>query len=159
NVYLDNVRVPSFHLIGVETAGWRVTQSALELEHGGEGGLTARRGWFHVDRMLEEWKSQPMHTVARGDRARGLFVDAHIRTHVGNLFVRRNYWMHQTHQRQSYEGVQGSWYERDTVLRVADAVQDLYGMHGMVRDPLWRVNSGHAEFAHRRALMSTHGAG
>src|SRR5262249_16582327 len=105
------------------------------------------------------WKQRPMHTVAQGDRARNLLVNAHIRNHVNDLLARRNFWLHNTQQRQTYEGVQSSWYSRDTVLRVAENFQDLYAIHAMVRAPEWVVNACHTEFGNRRSVMSTHGAG
>ena len=36
-VFFDNVRVPAFYLVGGENNGWRVANTHLELEHGGEG--------------------------------------------------------------------------------------------------------------------------
>jgi alkylation response protein AidB-like acyl-CoA dehydrogenase len=159
NIYFENVRVPAKHLIGGETSGWRIAQSALEIQHGAEGGTEGIRGWFHVDTMLDEWKQRPMHTLARGDRARELMVDTRIRTHVNDLLARRNFWQNQAQQPQSYEGVQSNWFARDMILRVSEDVLDAYGMHSMVTNPEWQVNDGHAEVGHRWALMSTHGQG
>lgn len=36
-VFFDNVRVPAKYLVGGENNGWRVANTHLELEHGGEG--------------------------------------------------------------------------------------------------------------------------
>ncbi|MCX6022219.1 MAG: acyl-CoA dehydrogenase family protein [Chloroflexi bacterium] len=156
-IYFDEVRVSREYLIGGETQGWRVTQSSLELEHGAEGRLDARENT--INELLEKWKTGSVNSLAHGAAAREHLVDAYIRNNVSRLFGRRNFWMFNTHQEQSYEGPQNLHYGREVRIKTADDMLDLLGMHALVRNPEVQLLGGKVEKGQRGATMATHGAG
>lgn len=156
-VYFDDVRVSREYLIGGQTQGWRVTQSSLELEHGAEGRLDPRENV--VGDLIDEWRKGTVNSLAHGAAAREHLVDAYIRTNVGRLFGRRNFWMFNSKIEQTYEGSQSQHFGRQVRINSAEDMLDLLGMHALVRDSERELLEGHVEKAVRNSNMATHGGG
>lgn len=156
-VFFDNVRVSKEYLIGGETQGWQVAQTALELEHGGAGSIGARESL--ALNLIKEWKEGKLHSMAQGNAAKDHLVDALIRADVNRLIQRRNFWMFRSKQPQSYHGAQGTWYGRETRIRTAEDLLELLGPHSLIDDKEWGPLGGRVEQAERGATMGTHGAG
>ena len=56
-VYFDNVRVSREYLIGQENKGWWISQTTLELEHGGSGTAGGGRGRFGlIEKVIDYFK-------------------------------------------------------------------------------------------------------
>lgn len=155
-VYFDNVRVSREYLIGGETQGWRVTQSSLELEHGAEGGLTARGGTIMGD-LLKAWKTQKR--LLNPTDAEEDLVNAHIRSNVSRLVSRRNFWMYNTKQTQTFHGSQNTWFGRETRIRTAEDLLSALGPYALLDDKEVGLLDGRVEQGQRGGLMATHGAG
>ncbi len=156
-VFFDNVRIPKEYLIAGETQGWQVAQTALEMEHGGAGSVDGREGL--ATSLIREWKEGKVHSMAEGDAAKQHLVDALIRSDVNRLIKMRNFWMFRSRQPQSYHGPQGTWYGRETRVRMAEDLLDLLGPHSLLDDDKWGLLEGRIEGAERGATMATHGAG
>ena len=156
-IFLDNVRVSRDYLIGPETAGWRVTQSSLELEHGAEGMEDPDNV---VPDLLKTWREgQKGHSLAKGDEANTHLVDAHIRSNVNRLIAQRNFWMFHNKVTQTFEGSQNMWNWRETKIRTAEDTLDLLGPYALTTDDEWTSLGGRMELSQRGASMATHGGG
>ncbi|MBM2826750.1 MAG: hypothetical protein HW403_814 [Dehalococcoidia bacterium] len=156
-VFFDNVRVPREYLIGGETQGWQVAQSALELEHGAAGALFGRTEV--VEDLVEAWSEGKVHSLAHGDAAKEHLVDAYIRYNIHRLIARRNFWMFRAKQPMSYHGSQNVWYGRETRIRTSEDLLSLLGPHSLVEDKEWGLLGGRVEHAQRNGSMATHAAG
>lgn len=156
-VFFDNVRVPKEYLIGGETQGWQVAQTALEMEHGGSGSVDGRESL--PMKLISEWKEGKVHSMAKGDAAKQHLVDALIRADVNRLIQLRNFWMFRSRQPQGYHGAQGTWYGREVRIRTAEDLLELLGPHALTDDEEWGPLGGRIESATRGATMATHGAG
>ncbi len=93
--FMDNVRVQGDHLVGQEGQGWQVSQTTLEVEHGGRGIA------FPLDESMDN-----LLTYVKGTRHNGGglgddpvvqqdTMDALLDTHVHTLLAQRNYSMYQ----------------------------------------------------------------
>ncbi|MSQ15635.1 MAG: hypothetical protein EXR50_07215 [Dehalococcoidia bacterium] len=156
-VFFDNVRVPKEYLVGGETQGWQVAQTALELEHGAAGSIVGRENVSQ--NLLKAYQSGSVHAMATGDTAREHVVNILIRSKVNTLLSQRNFWMFRSHQPQSYHGAQATWYSRENRIRMADDLLDLFGPHTLIDDKDLGQLGGRLEAAQRGACMGTHGAG
>ncbi len=156
-VFFDNVKVPAEYLVGGETQGWQVAQSSLELEHGAAGGLFGREDV--VEDLVSTWREGKVRSMAQGEAAQERLATALIRSKVEQLISRRNFWMFNTRQPQSYHGPQKQWYGREVRIRTAEDMLELLGPHSLVTDPEWAILKGRVEQAQRGASMSTHGGG
>ncbi len=156
-VFFDNVRVPKEYLVGGETQGWQVAQTALELEHGAAGSIVG--GENTSLHLIRAWQKRQVYSMAKGSAAQERLVDIIIRSKVTNLLSQRNFWMFRTSQPQSYHGAQATWYSRENRIRMADDLLDIYGIHSLIDDSEWGQLGGRLEAAQRGAPMGTHGAG
>jgi len=156
-IYFDDVRVSREYLVGGETQGWRVTQSSLELEHGAEGRLEPRTNL--VKDLIAEWRQGPVNSLAQGDAAREHLVDAYIRNNISRLWGRRNFWLFNTRQEQTYEGAQNLHYGREVNIQTGHDLLKLMGMHSLLREPDLELLDGRLEKGQRGQLMATHGGG
>jgi len=156
-VWFEDVRVPREYLIGGETQGWQVAQTALELEHGAEGSLEGRN---NVARGLVRKMAQgKVHTASHGDAASEHLVDALIRSDVNRLISRRNFWMFRQKEPMSYHGSQNLWFGRETRIRTSEDLLDLLGPHALMDDEKWGLMEGEVEHTVRNGSMATHAAG
>ncbi|MGE5305820.1 MAG: acyl-CoA dehydrogenase family protein, partial [Alphaproteobacteria bacterium] len=91
SVFFDNVRVPAKYLIGGENNGWKVANTHLELEHGGDGRIG-------MDPLIERVVEYCRNTHITGKpmledpRARELIADMMIDLNTLRRFNQRNYW-------------------------------------------------------------------
>jgi alkylation response protein AidB-like acyl-CoA dehydrogenase len=159
-VYLDNVRVPSDHLIGGDHDGWQVANTTLEEEHGGRGQA------FPTDAVANNLVSymRERHAAIDGQNANpvlqqttmGAFVDAH----VDSLFKKRTYWMYRNRMEMSWEGPSTFHWERVYGMRNVGRVRDVMGMHALLgtNEPA-APHGGAQEVYQRTSFIHQHGAG
>jgi hypothetical protein len=157
-VYFDNVRIPSFHLVGGHNEGWKVATTHLELEHG-TGGRIARN-WL-VDRLFDycrttQRRGQPL---AKDPDVRDRLVDIYIDEETVRLFNLRNFWMRHSGATIAYEGPQASYFRKMAGLRMSKAVLDILGPAALTSDPQWGAAEGHIEAHQRSAIIAVHPGG
>jgi alkylation response protein AidB-like acyl-CoA dehydrogenase len=157
-VYFEDVRVPSFHLIGGENEGWKVARTHLELEHG-TGGKIARN-WL-VDRLLDYCKTtrrggQPL---SKDPDVRDLLVDIYMEAEVGRLLGMRNFWLRNSGNPISYEGPQLSYHRKMSGLRMGKAILEILGPYALTNDPGWSPAEGHVEAHQRSSVVAIHPGG
>ena len=157
-VYFDNVRVPSFNLIGGENEGWNVARTHLELEHG-TGGAVARN-WL-VERLFKYCKNTRRngHPLSNDPDVRDLLVDIYIDAQVGRLFGLRNYAMRYSGTPLSYEGPQLPLHRKYSGLRMGKAILELLGPYALSNDPRWGPEDGHIEAHQRSNIVAVHPGG
>ena len=157
-MYFDNVRVPSFNLIGGENKGWQVGQTHLELEHG-TGGRVGRN--LLVDRLLEHCKNTPPNRLplSKDPDVRDRLVDIVIDAEIGRLFGLRNYWLRHSGKPISYEGPQLELHRKMAGLRMGKAVLELLGPCALTVDPQWAPADGHIEAHQRSSIVAVHPGG
>lgn len=158
SVFFDNVRVPAFNLIGGENKGWKVANTHLESEHGGQGSVRRNRT---VERFIEyckttQRKGQPL---SKETRVRDLLVDCYVDAEVARLFSLRNYWLWHARQPRSYEGPQASMYGKLAGMRVAKAILKALGPYALTNDPAWDSTRGQLEQQQRGSIVALHPGG
>ena len=154
-VYLEDVRVPGTLMLGGETQGWQVSQTALEIEHGGGGGPPPK------DKAVEaliEW----VRANGKGSdpHVRQLVAQAVIERDIFRLFATRNHWMVETKQEMTYHGSQQSLWRKESGIRISDAIRDVMGPHAMLdfTDPSAPFK-GELELHQRESLAAAHPGG
>ena len=160
SIFMDNVRVPGDHLIGEEHQGWQVTQTTLEIEHGGRG-IAA-----HRDEALENLLTFVGETTRGGQPIaddpviQQTAMDAYIESHINTLISHRNFWMYQTRREMTYHGSQGDMYLKSFRMRNADRARDIMGMYSLlgVREPRAPFG-GEPEVYQRSSLVGSHPGG
>ena len=157
-VYFDNVRVPSFHLVGGENEGWKVGRTHLEIEHG-MGGRIARDKL--VDRLIEHCKKTQHNgqALSKDPDIRDLLVDVYIEAEIVRLLGLRNYWLRYSGNTVSYEGPQHSLYRKMSGLRMGKAILELLGPYALTNDPQWGPAEGHVEAHQRSSIVAIHPGG
>jgi alkylation response protein AidB-like acyl-CoA dehydrogenase len=160
NIIMDNVRVPGDHMIGGETQGWQVMSTLLEAEHGGRG--RAAPADQPVDKLLEFTKeavrfdgnlgSDPIVAQATSE--------SYIESHIHSLFLQRTFWMYQNHMEMQGESNLANVYGRESTLRVAKRIRDIYAMHAFLdtKEP-GSPHSGTQEINQRQRAGQNHAGG
>jgi alkylation response protein AidB-like acyl-CoA dehydrogenase len=159
-IFMDNVRVPGDHLVGDDHQGWQVTQTTLEIEHGGRGMA------FTPDEALENLLKYGRETSRQGDAlekdplVQQAAMEAYIDSHVSTLFAQRNYWMYQSREEMTYHGPQNSMFIKTFRMRNADRARDIMGMYSLlgVREPRAPFK-GQPEVYQRSSLTGAHPGG
>lgn len=132
-VFFDNCRVPAKYLVGGENNGWRVANTHLELEHGGEG----RVG---VDPLVERVVEYCQKTKVGGrplmedDRVRETVADMMIELNTLRRFNQRNFWHRFTRKPHPYGGAQQRYFQRMARLRNGERLQQIMGCDALVQD-------------------------
>jgi alkylation response protein AidB-like acyl-CoA dehydrogenase len=132
-VFFDNVRVPAKYLVGGENNGWKVANTHLELEHGGEG----RVG---VDPLVERVIEYCQKTGAGGkwliedDRIRDTIADMMIELNTLRRFNQRNFWHRFARKPHPYGGAQQRYFQRMMRLRNGERLQQIMGADALVQD-------------------------
>ena len=154
-VYFDNVRVPSFNLVGGENQGWKVGGTHLELEHGLYGRLA--RNWL-VERLFEHCKSTERNgqPLSKDPHVRDLLIDVYIDAEVARLFQLRSYWLRYSGATITYEGPQLALHRKMSGLRMAKAVLELLGPCALTNDLEWGPAEGHIEAHQRSSIVDLH---
>ena len=84
--FMDNVRVPGDHLIGGEQQGWQVTQTTLEIEHGGRGVAFPRdESMDNLLKYVQETKSNGRDPGKRSYRPAGRHGSLYRVPHLHSL--------------------------------------------------------------------------
>jgi alkylation response protein AidB-like acyl-CoA dehydrogenase len=158
--FMDGVRVPGDHLIGGEQQGWQVTQTTLEIEHGGRGVA------FPRDEAMENLLGYVKDTKSNGGTlgsdpiVQQDVMAAYIESHTYTLLAQRNYWMYQARQEMSYHGSQADLYRRVHRMRNADRARDIMGMYSMLGvDEPRAPFAGQPEVYQRSSLVGAHPGG
>ncbi len=132
-VFFDNCRVPTKYLVGGENNGWRVANTHLELEHGGEG----RVG---VDPLVERAVEYCRKTKVGGrllmedDRVRETIADMMIELNTLKRFNQRNFWHRFSRKPHPYGGAQQRYFQRMARLRNGERLQQIMGCDALVQD-------------------------
>lgn len=132
NIIMDGVRVPGDHMIGGENQGWQVMSTLLEAEHGGRGkAFPADRP---VDQLMEYATEAKLNNGNLGSDP--LVAQAasasYIESTIHSLFLKRTFWMYQNHMEMQGESNLANVYGRESTLRVAERIREVYGMHAFV---------------------------
>ncbi len=154
-VYLEEVRVPGTLMLGGETQGWQVSQTALEIEHGGGGGPPPKD---KAVAALIEW----VRRTGKGSdpHVRQKVAEAIIEKDIMRLFATRNHWMVETKQEMTFHGSQQSLWRKASGIRISDLIRDVLGPHTMLdfTDPSAAFN-GELELHQRESLAAAHPGG
>lgn len=158
-VYLDNVRLPAFNLVGGENNGWKVAGTHLELEHGLM--QSANAGQEFLNRIFRLCESQ----IRSGSRTKNdseikdFLADLYIDMQIGRLLNLRNFWIRATNRTLTYEGPQSYLHTKRSALRAAKLVQKMFGPQALIKDNLWALDEGHIEAQQRGAIVAQHPGG
>ena len=158
--FFDNVRVPGDHLIGGDHQGWQVTQTTLEVEHGGRGQAYPQDE--ALDNLLEYVKTAPSNGGAVGDDPliQQEAAAAYIDSHVHGLMNLRNYGMYRSRQEMTYHGSQTSMFGKLYKIKNADRARDIMGMYSLCGTDEPRAPfGGEPEVYQRGSLVGAHPAG
>lgn len=132
-VFFDNCRVPAKYLVGGENNGWKVANTHLELEHGGEG----RVG---VDPLIERVVEYCQKTQVDGKplieetTVRDLIADMMIELNTLRRFNQRNFWHRFTRKPHPYGGAQQRYFQRMARLRNGERLQQIMGCDALVQN-------------------------
>ena len=159
-IFMDSVRVPGDHLIGDDHQGWQVTQTTLEIEHGGRGIA------FPRDEALENLLEYANKTKRNGQPLSAdpvlqqTAMDAYIDSHTHTLLAQRNFWMYQARQEMTYHGSQNSMFLKEFRIRNADRAREIMGMYSLlgVGEPTAPFG-GQQEVYQRSSLTGAHPGG
>jgi alkylation response protein AidB-like acyl-CoA dehydrogenase len=156
-VFFDNVRVPAKYLVGGENNGWKVANTHLELEHGGEGRVGADP---LVERVVEYCRQMRVggKSIMEDDKVRELIADMMIELHVVHLFNRRNFWHRHVREPHPYGGAQFRYYQRMARLRNGERLQQIMGCDALIPD-LTVHEVVDPEYAVRTGPGQLHGGG
>ncbi len=132
-VFFDNVRVPAKYLIGGENNGWKVANTHMELEHGGDGRIA-------VDPVVERVVDycQKNHVGGKplidDDKVRDIIADIMIELNTLRRFNQRNFWHRFAKVPHPYGGVQQRYFQRMTRLRNGERLQQIMGGDALTQD-------------------------
>jgi alkylation response protein AidB-like acyl-CoA dehydrogenase len=132
-VFFDNVRVPAKYLVGGENNGWKVANTHLELEHGGDGRIG-------VDPLVERVVDYCRNTRIDGKAiledpgVRDTIADMMIELNTLRRFNQRNFWHRFTRKPHPYGGAQQRYYQRMVRLRNGERLQQIMGCDALVQD-------------------------
>ena len=158
--FFDNVRIPGDHLIGGDQQGWQVTQTTLEVEHGGRGQAYPRdESLENLMRFVEETERDG-ESIGSDPVAAQETMSAYIDSHVNGLLNLRNYGMYHARQEMTYHGSQTSMFGKLYRITNADRARDLMGMYSLcgVNEPRAPFG-GEPEVYQRGSLVGAHPAG
>ena len=132
-VFFDNVRVPAKYLVGGENNGWKVADTHLELEHGGEGSVGTDPLVERVVAFCQEMKIDGK-PLMDDPKVRDLIADMLIEQRVLGLMSQRNFWHRFVREPHPYGGPQFRYYERMVRLRNGERLQQIMGCDALVPD-------------------------
>jgi alkylation response protein AidB-like acyl-CoA dehydrogenase len=133
-VFFDNVRVPAKYLIGGENNGWKVANTHMELEHGGDGKIGVDPV---VERVVEYCQKNFIggKPLIEDDKVRDVIADIMIEFNTLRRFNQRNFWHRFAKIPHPYGGVQQRYFQRMTRVRNAERLQQILGCDALVQDP------------------------
>ena len=132
-VFFDNVRVPAKYLIGGENNGWKVANTHMELEHGGDGRIGVHPV---VERVVEYCQKNHVggKPLIEDDKIRDVIADIMIELNTLRRFNQRNFWHRFAKVPHPYGGVQQRYFQRMARLRNGDRLQEIMGNDALVQD-------------------------
>ena len=132
-VFFDNVRVPAKYLIGGENNGWKVANTHMELEHGGDGRIGVDPV---VERVVEYCQKNHIggKALIEDDKVRDVIADIMIELNTLRRFNQRNFWHRFAKIPHPYGGVQQRYFQRMARLRNGDRLQQIMGLDALVQD-------------------------
>jgi alkylation response protein AidB-like acyl-CoA dehydrogenase len=132
-VFFDNVRVPAKYLVGGENNGWKVANTHLELEHGGDGRVGVDP---LIERVVEYCQKTGVNgkTLIEDDRIRDTVADMMIELNTLRRFNQRNFWHRFARKPHPYGGAQQRYYQRMARLRNGERLQQIMGCDALVQD-------------------------
>src|ERR1700756_1558756 len=133
-VFFDNVRVPAKYLVGGENNGWKVANTHMELEHGGDGKIGVDPV---VERVVEYCQKNFIagKPLIEDDKVRDVIADIMIELNTLRRFNQRNFWHRFAKILHPYGGVQQRYFQRMTRVRNAERLQQILGCDALVQDP------------------------
>jgi alkylation response protein AidB-like acyl-CoA dehydrogenase len=157
-VFFDDVRVPTFCLVGGENNGWSVASTHLELEHGGGGRIGRNRLW---ERLLAYCRETTLNgkSLTQDPDVRDLLADIYIKGEITRLFGLRNYWLTHARQPKSYEGPQLSLHRKLAGLWMTGAILEAIGPAALTNDDEWGSPDGFLESQQRNGIVAIHPGG
>ncbi len=159
-IYLRDARIPADHLIGGETQGWQVTNTVLEVEHGGRGQAFPRDDVMDalVDWMQEHKKAGRQ--LGDDPVVQQEAVEAYCDSHCLELMNKRTYAYHMGGIEMSWEGSNTGLATRDIGLRNVGRIRHIYGPYALLASHDPRTPHGGLQDANQRAsFIRMHGAG
>ena len=132
-VFFDNVRVPAKYLIGGENNGWKVANTHMELEHGGDGKIGVDPV---VERVVEYCQKNHIggKPLIEDDKVRDVIADITIELNTLRRFNQRNFWHRFAKIPHPYGGVQQRYFQRMTRVRNAERLQQIMGCDALAQD-------------------------
>jgi 3-oxocholest-4-en-26-oyl-CoA dehydrogenase alpha subunit len=132
-VFFDNVRVPAKYLIGGENNGWKVANTHMELEHGGDGRIAVDPV---VERVVEYCQKNHVggKPLIEDDKVRDVIADIMIELNTLRRFNQRNFWHRFAKVPHPYGGVQQRYFQRMTRLRNGERLQQIMGGDALTQD-------------------------
>jgi 3-oxocholest-4-en-26-oyl-CoA dehydrogenase alpha subunit len=132
-VFFDNVRVPAKYLIGGENNGWKVANTHMELEHGGDGRIGVDPV---VERVVEYCQKNYIggKPLIEDDKVRDVIADIMIELNTLRRFNQRNFWHRFAKIPHPYGGVQQRYFQRTARLRNGERMQQIMGSDALVQD-------------------------
>lgn len=132
-VFFDNVRVPAKYLIGGENNGWKVANTHMELEHGGDGRISVDPV---VERVVEYCQKNHVggRPLIEDDKVRDVIADIMIELNTLRRFNQRNFWHRFAKIPHPYGGVQQRYFQRTARLRNGERLQQILGADALVQD-------------------------
>jgi len=158
SVFFEDVRVPAFNLIGGHNNGWKVANTVMEVEHGGNGRIGKNR---NMERFFEYVKSTSFNgqPIAKDQDVRDLLADIYIEQDASRLFGLRNFWMRHARVKGSYEGSQSSFYGKMSGLKISSKMNQMLGYFTITDDEQWGPANGWIEHYQRSAITAVHPGG
>jgi alkylation response protein AidB-like acyl-CoA dehydrogenase len=132
-VFFDNVRVPAKYLIGGENNGWKVANTHMELEHGGDGRIGVDPV---VERVVEYCQKNQIggKRLIEDDKVRDVIADIMIELNTLRRFNQRNFWHRFAKIPHPYGGVQQRYFQRMARVRNAERLQQIMGCDALAQD-------------------------
>jgi alkylation response protein AidB-like acyl-CoA dehydrogenase len=132
-VFFDNLRVPAKYLVGGENNGWKVANTHLELEHGGDGRIGVDP---LVERVIEYCQKTGVggKRLIEDDRIRDTIADMMIELNTLRRFNQRNFWHRFARKPHPYGGAQQRYFQRMARLRNGGRLQQIMGADALVQD-------------------------
>ncbi|MSQ15589.1 MAG: hypothetical protein EXR50_06980 [Dehalococcoidia bacterium] len=159
SVFFEDVHVPAFNLIGGENNGWKVANTVMEVEHGGNGRIGKNQ---NMERFFEYVKSTSFNgqPISKDPDIRELLADIYIEQDVSRLFGLRNFWMRHARVRGTYEGSQSSFYGKMSGLKISGKMNQILGYFAVIGDEeKWGASNGWIEHYQRQAITAVHPGG
>ena len=133
SVFFDGVHVPAKYLVGGENNGWKVANTHLELEHGGEGRVGMDPLIERVVEYCQKTKIAGM-PLMQDDQVRDAIADMMIELNTLRRFNQRNFWHRFTRNPHPYGGAQQRYFQRVMRLRNGERLQRIMGCDALVQD-------------------------